>query len=678
LPETIRDGLAVMRGDLASQELTGDARPETVISYILPGGSGSQELLYIYRWDDAGQPQLIFNAALTTWAGTSSWELAPDGTESSARQIVLTYPYLYGDGFDHKMVNHPLARQIWRWDGGTGRFTLFDETVRGPEMSWGPPPDETTEDRLRWTVNEGEQAFRAGDYTTALEQTERVLSIAQATGWSPEEGQPDWAGYARFRRAETLALLGRSGEATQETHAVAEAYAGDMLGELAAAFMAGYAGGGPAVGLGAVQGLGADLYSHFYYEQAGALRFPMDAPGILYPGAGLAAYLDAHPELAGDGGGLVAGLQGIGYDAVDAAWGDGEVQVVLHLPDAPNAEGASVLWRLARSGDRWYVMPVEPDPVAPGSLSEPGWPTVGGFPSPRYAPQQLSELPSGDAPTPTPIPTSTPGEPKADPETPVETPQPTATSTPAPTPTEDATPEAEIQSFEVMPDRVQPGEAITVSWEISGDAEYALLQLTDTGALYTGQVNFFDYAPLSGTRRIIIPVETRGDIRLSLSAVLFPPPTGSGPRMPAHLDSAEQIVALDDPDPGVGQVQAAFQQFQSGFMIWRADIGSVLAFVQTDLPTGYDGTYSQYPEEIYAGWPDFTGDVPEGFVRPAHAFGKVWRQDDAGALPALLGYPIAAEQGYTMIIRKLDAAITYTLPDGRSVTVDEGGAYWQY
>jgi hypothetical protein len=392
LPDVVRDGLGVTRGDLTLQELTGDTRPETLISYVFPGGSASHELVYVYRWDGAAQPQLIFNAALTTWAGTSTWELAPDGAQPGAQQIVLTYPHLYADGFDHKMLNHPLARQIWRWDGAEGRFNLAEETIRTPEMSWGPQPEETVEDWLRWTVNGAELAFRSGDYPAALEGYEEALGMT-AGGWTPADDQPDWAGYARFRRAETLALLGDPVASLSEMQGVAAHYGADILGELAEAFLSGYGDGSAAdaaaLGVGAMQGV--DLYSHLYWERGGALRFPLDAPGILYPGAGLAAYLDARPELSEEPTALAEGLQTAAFDGAGVERSEAVLQITLRLPDVPNAEGAWVVWRLARSGDSWSVAPAEPDPAAPGGLSEPGWPAVGGFPAPRYAPQEMAE-----------------------------------------------------------------------------------------------------------------------------------------------------------------------------------------------------------------------------------------------------------------------------------------------
>ena len=62
---------------------------------------------------------------------------APDQIDVTRQEIVLTYPYLYDQGFDHKLVNHPLARQIWRWDAEAGQFTLANETVDLMKSAWG-------------------------------------------------------------------------------------------------------------------------------------------------------------------------------------------------------------------------------------------------------------------------------------------------------------------------------------------------------------------------------------------------------------------------------------------------------------------------------------------------------------------------------------------------------------
>jgi len=330
----------------------------------------------------------VFHARLISWAGPSSWVSEPDPLHPGKRQIVLTYPHLYFDsGFDHKMLNHPLGRQVWRWDTDAGRFVLAEKTVDMEQSGWGTEGlPITVEDRLRWLTNEGEAAFRAGEYEVAVQRYEQVLALAAAENWTPEHSQPDWPGYVRLRRAETLALMGRSGEALAEMQAVTEDYAGDLLGELATAFLSGYGDGSardaPARGVAALQTLGAGLYHYFYHEECKALCFPLEAAGILYPGAGLAAYLDAHPEMAGDARALQAGLREIGFPAEDVRLerddetANGKAIITLRLPDAPNAEEALVEWRLIRRAGRWWVAP----------LPVPEWPLVGGFQTQAFEP----------------------------------------------------------------------------------------------------------------------------------------------------------------------------------------------------------------------------------------------------------------------------------------------------
>jgi hypothetical protein len=126
LPYVFEESLPTVDSTVSVHELTGDDLPETIVTYAVQGGSGWTELLYVFRCVDASRCAPIFQASLVNWAGPSAWALEVDQARPDRWQIVLTYPRLYDDGFDHKMLNHPLGRQVWRWDAGAGRFALVE------------------------------------------------------------------------------------------------------------------------------------------------------------------------------------------------------------------------------------------------------------------------------------------------------------------------------------------------------------------------------------------------------------------------------------------------------------------------------------------------------------------------------------------------------------------------
>ncbi|MFW6136422.1 MAG: hypothetical protein ACOC7N_06335, partial [Chloroflexota bacterium] len=282
---TLGGNKPIMQSGVLSQDLIGDGRPETAITYTVSGGSRWTELLTVFNWPETTSPDLIFHAELVNWAGWSTWQFEPDPTSPGRQQIVLTYPHLYTHGFDHKMLNHPVGRQVWRWDSEAERFVLADRAVDMSQSGWGPEMEITTEDRLRWLTNEGETSFRTDRHQEALSAYEEALALAAAEEWAPEEGEPDWVGLLRFRRAETLAHLGQVSDAVRAMEDVASDYEDDLLGELAAAFLAGYGdGSGPDAteeACAALRQLEKRVGDHFYHEREGALRFPMTAAGIL-------------------------------------------------------------------------------------------------------------------------------------------------------------------------------------------------------------------------------------------------------------------------------------------------------------------------------------------------------------------------------------------------------------
>ncbi len=369
LPPMFDEPLPTFGSGFLSRDLTGDGRPETVITYTVSGGSMSTELLYVFHWREMS-PTLVFRADLVTWAGPSSWVLQPDPTAPGRQQFLLTYPHLYRDGFDHKMVNHPLGWQIWRWDEAVGHFVLAEKGIDREHSGWGPEAPVTMGDRLRWQINEAETAFRSGDYETALKEYERALAMAE--GWSRESGEPDWAGVARFRQGEILLLVGRTSEGRAELRAVADAYADDLLGELAAACLSGTEEDSPDAPAHCIAAMQQVQLWYRMEEQCGrgALCFPLYSTDILYPPAGLTAHLNTHPELSGDPETVRAGLEAVGFALDEIRQTDGGSLWLI-----VQAGGIPTEWTLVRDASgRWQ--PYQPPPCSP---PRPCWPRVGGF-----------------------------------------------------------------------------------------------------------------------------------------------------------------------------------------------------------------------------------------------------------------------------------------------------------
>jgi hypothetical protein len=118
------------------------------------------------------------------------------------------------------------------------------------------------------------------------------------------------------------------------------------------------------------------------------------------------------------------------------------------------------------------------------------------------------------------------------------------------------------------------------------------------------------------------------------------------------------------PANNTSYTQAAYQQYERGFMLWRADTGAVMVFFG-----GTSGQMITYAQNTYGTWPDnpivYT---PPGFTRSINGFGKVW-----GSQPPLrdgIGYALGPEEAFTMTVQTSAGNPTvFSLPDGRSVNV---------
>ena len=130
-------------------------------------------------------------------------------------------------------------------------------------------------------------------------------------------------------------------------------------------------------------------------------------------------------------------------------------------------------------------------------------------------------------------------------------------------------------------------------------------------------------------------------------------------------------------------VQAAFQAFERGAMIWRSGMGYLI--LPYNLATGtQNGIVSFEPDNITI-YRDTTDKfpAPPGLFAPTSGFGYVWRGDiypePVSNYGTILGWAIAPELGYTITeqvgsqpvemgtIKSASMITLLTLPDGRLI-----------
>lgn len=220
--------------------------------------------------------------------------------------------------------------------------------------------------------------------------------------------------------------------------------------------------------------------------------------------------------------------------------------------------------------------------------------------------------------------------------------------------------EARILSLAASPNLARYGDDISVMWETSG-AEMAIVEIYDANenaryAVYTD-------LPASGSVDIPVPATASAQLTIVVWAAnkIF---TEDGlyhtyqrlvfESVPLDIDTANIIGST---------VQIAYQPFQHGFMIWRADTETIYVFYN-DLD---GGTYSAWEKAEYAAWPDNSDSAaPPGLIAPILGFGKVWQHEPN--VQRGLGHATIWEQKYsTNIVTQDGELLSLTLLDGRVI-----------
>lgn len=127
------------------------------------------------------------------------------------------------------------------------------------------------------------------------------------------------------------------------------------------------------------------------------------------------------------------------------------------------------------------------------------------------------------------------------------------------------------------------------------------------------------------------------------------------------------------PDAAPIQVQAAFQVYDNGYMLWEQATGSVFVL--------YNGGPGQRIEErTLENWPEAQPQSvpPPNHVYPIRGFSRAWQHEES--IRNQIGWPLGLEQAYTAQFQmaKVSSSSQYfyiSIPNGQVVEFNSAGAW---
>lgn len=218
--------------------------------------------------------------------------------------------------------------------------------------------------------------------------------------------------------------------------------------------------------------------------------------------------------------------------------------------------------------------------------------------------------------------------------------------------------EPQIFSFKAMPTKVDPGDAVTLTWEASGDR--AVICPSARFVLFTDQD--CRQVSLAGATTFTVPVEAKGfqfiNYLLQVEAQGAPAPAVS--QVSIALKCHTNWFFSDEPQAGICPREpfrsyAAAQRFERGIMIWLEQPGRYIILSKAGMDGQDEKTEVYYVNDPLEIVRDTSADIdpPEGLYAPVSGFGLVWRGDvsHSPGYRETLGWAIAPEFGYEAILQ---------------------------
>lgn len=269
------------------------------------------------------------------------------------------------------------------------------------------------------------------------------------------------------------------------------------------------------------------------------------------------------------------------------------------------------------------------------------------------------------------------------PATPTATPPPASTSTLTPTPTATRRPiqptqppNPQILSFTASPLEPPPGGSLFLSWQAVGETA-SLCVVTSwqvTFSCTTVPLQDAITFPLDATLRTPFTLELRVQ--------------GNGQEVTtvnyiSIICHASEwffdVPPVTCPSDTPTTTNAAFEQFERGFMLWLEDSDTIYVFFESP-----NHPVMMFYEPLYFVTPaaPVTDEPPDGFYAPTSGFGHIWRGEVLGSenVRDWLGWATEPEHNFTATHQQVNydynTLFYLSLPNGRILQVDLTYGNW--
>jgi hypothetical protein len=229
-----------------------------------------------------------------------------------------------------------------------------------------------------------------------------------------------------------------------------------------------------------------------------------------------------------------------------------------------------------------------------------------------------------------------------------------------------------IDSFSASPDPVERGGTVSLAWNAPNADSVGITRLSPERTFLPTEAPGL---PASGSIGLQVPEDYATSITYHLGAR-----DANGVMLGRYVTVGvicpyEEYLALNCPLTRE-YVMAAYEAFEGGRMVWRADTREIHVLYN-------DGSYETYEDTWNEGEPIGIEETPpQGLLSPTRGFGELWANQPG--IRDRLGWATAGEIGYTTLIEtartsfgRYPATDTFlTLPDNRVVQLSGRFPNW--